>query len=386
LAGVRVSRRLKFTAWTKSYVRKGDIGARLGANLTLAHNTLGSCDFTISAKNPRVADLTASGARVTVDYFPDDGITPIRYSGEVTNIHGEGRAEQATRTFTVGDDWNVLNTTVGYPNPTGTDSQQGASGAYYVSTGPAETVALNVISVNSTRAGLGLTVPSSSGRGSTITVQLRMHPLADRLFPAVDQAGVGVRVVQQDTGGRAVQVYAPTTYARILTEASGIVQNVSFDLARETVTRVIVGVSGQGTARTFRTIIGTAAETAIGAKLEAFVDARDIDAAATDLTAQVAARAQEALTEGAAKASLGLTLVERGAFRFGTTFHLGDRVTMQTLNGPQITDLIRSVQITEDSNGIRVTPTVGERSDVSDFSLERIVAKLAKSLRDLKRS
>jgi hypothetical protein len=380
-----MSRRLVFTAWTKSYVRRGDIGGRLGANITLAHNTLGSCEFSVAATNPRVADLSAAGARVTVDYYPDDGVDPIRYSGEVTNIHGEGRAQQATRTFTVTDDWNLLNTTLGYPTPTADEDHQSTT-AYYTSTGPAETVTLDVIGANVTRNGLGVTVPTTAGRGSTITVKLRMHPLADRLFPAVEQAGIGVRVVQV-SGGRSVQIYEPTIFSRTLTEGSGIVQNVSFDLARAFATDAIVGAGGDATARKFKRVTDSTARTALGTVLELFVDARDIDPAAVDLATQETDRGLEALAEAAAKESLSLTLVEKGAFRFGTTFGLGDRVTMQTLNGPPITDLVRSVQITEDrESGIRVLPQVGERSDVADASLEKIVAQLAKSLRNLKRS
>jgi hypothetical protein len=382
-----MSRRLVLTAWDKSYARKGDIGKRLGLNLTLAHNTLGSCDFTLSARNPRVGDLSADGARVTVDYYPNDGVTPIRYSGEVTSIHGEGRGETATRTFTVTDDWNVLNTTLGYPTPTADEAHQ-TTAAYYTTTGPAETVALNVISANATRIGSGLhlTVPSSSGRGSTVTAMLRMHPEADRLLPLIDQAGIGLRVVQT-TSTRAVQVYVPTTYSRTLTEGSGIVQNVSFDVTRATATRAIVGVGGQATARGFYRVTSTTTETALGTVLETFVDARDIDPAATDVVTQATARGNEALTEAATKTSLSLTLVEKGAFRFGTTFQLGDKVNMQTLNGPLITDTVRSVQITESADaGIRVVPQVGERSDVSSAYLEKIIAQLAKSLRNLKRS
>jgi hypothetical protein len=347
---------------------------------------LGDCDFTVRATNGRVADLSANGARVTVDYYLDDTdptIAPIRcYSGEITNVHGEGRAEQAIRTFTVTDDWNVLNTTLGWANPTGADTNQGTA-AYYTRTGPAEDVALDVIGANATRLGLNLSVPASAGRGSTITAKFRMHPLADRLWPAVDQAGIGIRVVQQNAQ-RAVQVYQPVTYPRILTETSGIVQGNSWDVTRALVTRTMVGAGGQDVARVFRHFVNTALETSLGTALEVFVDARDVDQAAPDLVAQLQARSDQALAQFAATASLNLTLVERGSFRYGKTFNLGDRISMQTLNGPVITDLVRAVDINMDQDaGLTVTPIVGNWSDSStDSGLAKIVAQLAKSLRD----
>ena len=377
-----MTRRLVFTCWDKNYNRKGQVGKVIDADVTGRHNTLGSCDFTVSARNNRVADLSADGARVTVDYYPDTGWTPIRfYSGEVENIHGEGRAEKATRTFTVTDDWNILNTIIGWPKPASAITAQ--TDAYYVSTGPAETVVKDIVGANATRAGIDLTVPASAGLGDTVTVKIRMHPEADRLFPAVDQAGIGVRVVQVGDH-RELQVYAPTTYPRVLTEDSKIIQGNSFDLQRPRLTRVVVGAGGEGTARAFKTFVNAAREAQLGTVMEQFIDARDV---ATITDPEVQARVDEAMAENAAKASMDVTLVERGSFRFGKTFHLGDQISVQPagLSSP-ITDLVRAVQITKTTDaGVRVTPMVGDWAESTDAKLQKIVAQLAKSLRDLKR-
>lgn len=389
-------RRAVFTCWDKNFTRKGQIGKLISFDVLIAHNAPGSCTFTIDANNRRVPDLVADGARVTVDYYPGSTYQPIRYSGPVFNTHGEGQGEQATRTFTIVDDWSaVMNGILGYPSPDADDDHQLGTGnsGYYRSTGPAETVVADIVGKNATRTGSSLVVPASQGRGDTVTVQIRFHPLADRLFPVVDQAGIGVRVVQVGDHLE-LQMYEPTTYPRVLTEQSRVIQGNSFDLTAPTVTRPVVAGGGESIQRKIISYPNAALESELGRVLETFIDARDVSLYEDDgttpnpnLAADMQARADEAFTDGARKESMDLTLVERGAFRFLIAFRLGDRVSAQMNQSPVITDIVRSVQISQQiGKAITVTPKVGDWTDNSTMRLYRMIQQWAKSVRDMKRS
>jgi hypothetical protein len=390
---------LRIEVWTKSYVRKGVVGRPTSVAGSIIHNAPGTMDFTVDADHPRIVDLTADGARAVLTYRYVPGDTPTTLmSGTIGEVTGTGPASSSTRTFRIRDDWNILNDILGLPNPTGTMAQQGADTAYYTATGPAETVLKTIVAANAGRQGVTVTIPTTLGRGSSCTVTLRMHPLADRLFPTIDQAGIGVRVDQQGTS-RVLDVYVPTVRSRVLTEQSGAIVNGDFQLSPPTVTRVLAGAGGEGTARVFReyvsngtggTILNPAAglagiETSLGWSRATFVDARDVDVTDPNLATILQARALEALTEGGAKQSLRVTLAETDQFRFGKTYLLGDRVSVQLAGSPVMTDLIREVQFDYGADsGLSITPIVGDWSSSSDL-IYRQVAQIARAVRDSQR-
>src|SRR5690606_27362745 len=148
--------------------------------------------------------------------------------------------------------------------------------SYYRLSGPAETVVKTAVSANADRLGLELTVPATQGRGSNIEVSLRMHPLADRLYPAVDQAGVGVRVVEKNTPTRTLEVSEPVTGGTVLPEASEVVVQGAYQIQPPPVTRVVAGCGGAADARDFFVFVDSAAESQWGVGRESFVDARDL--------------------------------------------------------------------------------------------------------------
>lgn len=391
---------LRLEVWTKSYVRKGVIGRPTKVTGSIMHNAPGTIDFTVDADHPRIADLTAAGARAVLTYRYTAGDTPTTLmSGTIGEVSGSGPAKSATRTFRIRDDWNILNDILGLANPTGTMAQQGADTAFFTATGAAETVLKNVVAPNAAHQGVTVTIPATSGRGSSCTVTLRMHPLADRLFPAIDQAGIGVRVVQQGTS-RVLDVYVPTVRARVLTEQSGAIVDGDFQLTPPTVTRVIVGAGDQGTARVFQeyasngaggTILNPSAglagvESSLGWSRSAFVDAQDVAITDPAMSTLLQQKALVALTDGAAKVSLRVVLAETPGFRFGKTYQLGDRVSVQLAGSPVLTDLIREIQFdyTADS-GLVITPIVGDWSDSTSDVLYRQVAQIARAVRDAQR-
>jgi hypothetical protein len=259
-------------------------------------------------------------------------------------------------TFTVESDFRVVNNWLGWPVPDAPISG-GQTVEYRTITGPAETVVKTVMAENAARLGYPLTVAEDEGRGAVGTYSFRFHPIYDRLFPAVDQAGIGV-TVRMEGQGLLLDCYEPRDYEHRLSPDDGTVVGGTFSLTAPSTTRVVVGGQGEGVLREFRAFSDHARDTAEG----------DI----------YQARADEALAAGAAMAGLSLELSETKHFRYGGEgLRVGDRVTAE-IDGQLFTDVLREVRLSWDKTGDVATPVLGERSDDTD-------TRLAKKLRALER-
>jgi len=366
---------LTITVFTKAFVRSGWIGDPVSVEIHPRHNAQPTATITVAADRASAA-LLADGARVTIDYSGAQIMSgPVRAKSGTS-----GR--DSTITLTVEDDWRLLGRCLGWPNPTGLITAQGAVTAYDTRTAAAETVVKYFVGRAVTRLGLPVTIATDQGRGAAITVQMRMHPLADRLLPIIDQAGIGV-TVKQSGAGLVVDCYTPSLYPRTLTEMSGVVQAWEWDQKAPTATRTIIGAQGEGTLREFRAVTDAALETAWGDKVEVFTDARD-----TAVTAEIDARGTARLAEGAPTAGLKLTLAETDSFRYGTTLRVGDKVTTTLVPGAApITDVLREAVLSWTAdNGFTVTPQVGDRTDDPDRTFAKAIASLAKAVRNQRSS
>lgn len=343
---------------------KGWVGRPLEVKPVIRHNIKSTATFSIDSDHDRAADLMAPGARVMIyreGEFQMSG--PVRLS--------TGRfAVDSSLTFTVEDDFRILNNWLAWPKPgaplTGQDVE------YRTITGPAETVVKTVMAENAARLGFPLTVAPDQGRGSTGTYTFRFHPAYDRLFPAVDQAGIGV-TVRQDGAGLLLDCYQPRDYPHRLSPESGTVVGGTYTLTAPAATRVVVGGQGEGVAREFQGFPDAARESEWNDVIEVLRDARDSG------TGNVyAERAAETLAEGAPLAGLSLELSETKHFRYGGAgLRVGDRVTAE-VTGQLYTDVLREVRLSLDKDGDTATPVIGERADDPDV-------RLAKSIRALKR-
>jgi hypothetical protein len=376
------------TVYDKAYTRKGPLGSPLSLSGEAVFNGVGSCEFTIPSDHPRAADLATSGARVVIQYRPQGRPLQFLMSGAVEDVGGGGSTHSPWRKFSVVDDWSVLTDEVQcWPNPTGTIAQQGDAEAYHTVTGPAETVLKSILAPNVTRQGTVLTIPATAGLGSPITGSVRFHTPFERLFPAVEQAGLGVRV-RQVGSGRQLQVFTPTVRTRPLTQASGIVVSGEYSVSRPTVTRVTVLAGGEGTARVVRQKIDAAREAEWGVVLPATRDARDVQTTDPDLEAKLTARMDEVLAEGAPKASLKCELTEAESFQYGVAFSLGDRMPIKLADAPPLTDYVRSVAFSwsPDQNApVKLTPRVGDWSDVADAQIINHVTALTRAVSNLEK-
>lgn len=378
------------TVFDGQFRRCGWIGDPSSLTATVRHNALSVAEVTIPADHPRVGDVITPGARLVITYRGEHLL-----SGPVVKVTGTGPTVTSTITLTVEDDWRVLTRTLAWPNPTGPITAQGAATAYDRKSGPAESVLKHFAGRNFTRLARPVTVAPDLGRGGTIDVQARMHPLSDRLYPAVDQAGIGVSV-RQVGSGLVLDCYAPTVRRRVLSEDSGALTGWEWSTTAPGCTRVVVGGAGEGTAREFLHVVNADLEGEWRDVVEEFRDARDVGGDTTDsegntvpmppaeAEAMLRARGLERLTEAAPTSGLSLTLAEAAGFRYGQHVRVGDTLTVRVGPGVTVTDILREASLTYADGGLEVTPVVGTRTDDPDVTLRRAVNDLARAVRALR--
>lgn len=351
---------------------------------SVIHNNGGVTEWGLRVDNPAMDLLTTPGCRLQVNFRGKHLTSGLVLTRKGTTRKGRGQGTRpGVRRFHFVDDFQALKNIKAWPNPAGTIKQQGDDEAYYsIGTAPAETVLKDVVTRNMVqRLAMPLTVEANQGRGGNVNIQFRMHSLYDRLFPAVDQAGIGVRIRQQ-AGGRRLEVYTPKVFPFILDEENGVIRDGDWTLDAPTVTRGVVGGQGEGTLRNFEQFQDLTREQLWGEIWETSVDARD-----TDQADAYTRRAAEALLEGSAKDSISLKLMEAGRFVFGGEkgIQLGDQLTARVDSGAiSITDVLREVTLTwNQQNGLSVESTIGVKDDPTTPIQAAIVA-LAKGLRDVK--
>jgi hypothetical protein len=367
---------LKITVYSKNFQRKGWLGNPKEVSVTTMFPLGGEAQVTFASDHNRAADILTEGARLVIEY---PGLTLPLMSGPVTEVQGQGPEGQSTVTVTIKDDSSILWETLGWQVPTAAIGSQGTA-EYRTYTGNAETIVKTMVTEQAiTRFGHPLTVAPNLNRGATISggVKIRMHPLAERLFPAVEQAGLGVRVYQSGPG-LVLDVYEPRTYSKTISEQAGTLRSWKWNRTNPTATHVVGGGRGEGTARTFRTASDPALATLYGRKIEVFADARN-----GETTAELDQSNSEVLFEGKPKSGLELELSETPYFRYGTVV-VGDRVTIKA-GALTITDILRSATITWNrADGLKVQPVVGKAENTSDAKMAAAIKTLWKGLINLK--
>lgn len=358
------------TLYDKAFTRIGWVNDFLDIRATPRHNALGTAEFTVRSSHRYAGALLTPGTRVVIGYQGS-----FLMSGPVRGA--SGNMATGALTFRIEDDFRLLSRILGWPVPGSAIGSQSGS-EYYTVTDNAETVVKTIVGANATRLSLPLTVATDLGRGDVVTVAVRMHPIADRLLPVIDTAGIGV-TVRQVGAGLVLDCYAPTTYPRTLTAASGVVRDWEYSATAHKATRAVVGGGGDGTAREFRAITGTALESATGDVVEVFVDARD-----TNDNTVLDQRAQDAITEGAPTSGISVTLAESKHFRYGVAASVGDILTISPGPGLDVTEVMREATLSWNaSEGLRVRPAVGDPNATNPINtITKSIAALARGFRN----
>lgn len=261
----------RIAVYDKNRVFKCQIGAPESLEVTVRHNLVSTLKMSVPLAHDRLPELMADGARLKVSFKGEHLISGPIVADELTTDGVSG-----LYTVTVEDDFRILREILGWPVPSAAITAQGTA-EYRTYTGNAESIIKTAVSENGvSRMGVpGLTVATNQNRGATVPggVAFRMHPLADLLFPAVENAGLGV-TVKQVGSNLVLDVYEPQTFPRTLSVKGRTLQQATMTRTRPTASCVVVGGSGEGKARYFRHLADLTRQTAYGMRAEVFVDDR----------------------------------------------------------------------------------------------------------------
>jgi hypothetical protein len=372
--------------YDKDFEFQGYIGNPINLAVTPRFNETGTATIEIDLDHRLAPAILAEGSRIVIT--KDDRFV---LSGRIYQKNAEGPAVKGSLKFFVKSDFRTMHQVLGWPLPGSALADQGI-GTYAI-TGNAEAAVKAIIGANMvSRLGLPITVAASAGRGATLPagIDIRFHPLYEKLFPAIEQAGLGV-TFEQSGAGIVMDVFEPPVYPFILSEESGVLQWWSWSASDATATRVITECSGEATdsvlyAQAIDADLETAYNDAVEVHRRGSTGSGSEDTDAERLT-NLAADAAEALAENAPKAGFAVRLSETGTFRYGEdNLVVGALVTI-SVGGVTRTDYLREVTMTfSRDRGVEVTPVVGDIQDNPDRVIASFLARLKKSINDLKAS
>ena len=358
---------LQFLLSSKTHQYLGTIIPRR-ATVELGWNRTSLAEFTLDDDDRFLPALATPGARIRVLL---NGVQEM--SGLVESLDGTFPSGEVT--VTALSEFQMLPYVLAWPKPTAAIGAQ--TDEYRIYTGVSETVAKLAIAEASTRLGLGWTVAATGGKGTTTRVETRFHPLLDRILEPLTLDKLQLKVERDAAGAVTVDVTQGTTFATPLTLNTGILENGTWRRQAPTVTRVVVGGTGEGVARELGQFVDTTRETDWAIKREVFRDARSSETGA-DLSTDAA----KAFGEGAVKSSISVVLNEASWFQYRDGYVLGDLVTVQ-VGTVTMTDVISTVLIEDDpKSGLKVTPSIGDVRDSADKQLAADIAGLARGTRD----
>jgi hypothetical protein len=372
--------------YDKDFNFKGYIGNPIDLAVTPRFNETGTATVKIDLDHRLSPDILADGSRIVIN---KDGKFVL--SGKIYQKNAEGPTVKGTLSFYVKSDFRAMHQALGWPLPLSPLAAQG-KGTYTIA-GNAESAVKTLVQQNIVgRLGLPITVAPNLGRGGTLPagIDIRFHPIYEKAFPAIEQAGLGV-TFEQSGAGIVMDVFTPPVYPFTLSEESGVLQWWSWSAADAAATRVIAEGSGTATDSKLYAL-------AVDADLEAaYNDATEVHRLGSNGTGaeetdamrltKLAADAQETLDEAAPKAGFAVRLSETGTFRYGeNNLVVGALVTI-SVGGVTRTDYLREVTMTYSRDrGVEVTPTVGDIRDNPDRVIAGFLARLKKSINDLKAS
>lgn len=358
----------------------------LDARLMGAGGRVGQLRIDVPASHRAASDLLEPGAGLILEALPAAG--RVEWSGDV--VDAQWTSGRAGRVSVIAEADDALwRDSVALPSPTVDISTTATSvqpASHDVRTGPAETVALAYMAANiGPAAGITrrryswLVLPTSVGRGGTVTYRARMQTLLEIVQQVLVPAGLAARVVHKDTGQRAVEVWAPAQPAAArYSVAAGSVRDLTWHVTAPIGTDWTAGGQGEDTARDFTRL----AQPSWGRfRRERFVDVRASEGF-DELRAAIDAR----VAEDVATEQVTWRLVPTGdAARFGVDLHVGDLVEV-SIPGREtpVVDVVRQVQMRIDRAGEPpvITVTAGwPDADPEQTTIARVRADVAAIVR-----
>lgn len=338
----------------------------VGFTAVLRYNAIGTWTVSLPVGHPMATALSTPGAGIIVSYGGN-----VLLSGPATWMQTVQKVEEPDGVIQITglDDSVVLRDRLAYPTPTTADVTLQTS-AYDVRTGPAEDVMKQYVNVNcgpgaaAVRVIPNLIVDPTSSTGATVKGSARfdvLYELLQQLADASLNAGtaIGFNVVQSGTS-LVFDTYLPTdrsSYIRMDIANNRLLES-TYSLAQPKTTRVIVGGSGDLTARTFAeraSAASLAAETAWGRRIESFVDSRD----SADATALATAGDSVLGTDGRAQVTASIKPTDDSSMLFGKDWFLGDTVTV-VIGTYELAAVVTEIGFSIQEDGVRLYSTIGE--------------------------
>ncbi|HEX8489308.1 MAG TPA: hypothetical protein VF642_12240 [Propionibacteriaceae bacterium] len=369
------------------WARVGEIGEYNDLKFTPTFNDVG--DWTTTLPYEDQALLLTKNRLVTIDW------RGVRSTWQVVGFNPSSDEETGETVLAVsgGGALARLGWVLAWPNPALPIGSQPVVGeedpAPYV--GPAETVIRTLVAGNlRDRYGMAITCPPSQGRGTTVTARPVFDNLLELVTKLAKDGGIGVDVGLVDVAESATRAnltlrfWTPVNRAKsvLLTAAAGTLDKWEQADTAPTATKALVGGAGNGGADRFftwpvTTPKSTATASEWGGHREVFVDGP-----ATFDPAELQQAGRQALTEGAETRTLALTSAESEGQQAFRHFAVGDIATGEVLTGASVQDVITSIAVTVDENGIDVVPTFGNPSATdATLDLAEQVGALRRALR-----
>lgn len=362
----------------KNRIKTGDLGRASSLKIIPRFLDVGSFELTVPKADPKVSQLMEGG---WLQFLSNDqeiisgqirGIKEIMDENNVggtLSIYGPS-AEQ------------VVADRLAYQVPgSAATSQSGAD--YDRRSGAAETVVKAYVNLNAGPGALvarrvsGLVMETDLARGTSVKGSARMTNLVELISPLCLSGGIGWRV-RFNGDNLEFQVYVPTDKSGIVKFGSMLGNLVSYERMREAAkTNVaIVGGQGDGTARVFREIQDTAAQTAWSNRTETFIDRRDT----TDTIELDQAGTEETVNNGPIQ-GLAIKTADIPNLRFYQDYFLGDKVSIPEAG---ITDILREIEINWTADGgPSAETTIGSASTTGTLKMIQKLDELNKKVEAL---
>lgn len=368
---------IRITVRDVNEVAMGQLESLVEADFIPRWNGVGTWRILCSMKSS-VAQHFKSGAGITVA-LPDGR----RFTGQTTKIIKRKTREVPNGLIEVSgvEDTAILGFRLVFPTPSQPANLQTATATYNAS-GPAETVAKNIVRSNlgssaiAARKDSKVTVALDAARGGTVNVSARFDNMLDQVQRILTPKGLGFSLRWDDTK-YLFDVYETRdlTGSVKFSENLGNLEGWEYSLAAPQLTQALVAGQGEGTARNIRIYDDPINNPAIwGWLIEQFIDRRDTNAT-LDLD-QAAVEAFEA--GGGEQFSLVISPTDSVDVRFGRDYYLGDQISVK-IDGSEYNDTVTSAAYEIRAGSIRIKPTIGGAESVHGRMLDiyRVVKLIA---------
>jgi hypothetical protein len=318
------------------------------------------------------------------------------YQDAVPGAAGVGAMGAGPFIVLSGADWlGLIANRICYPSPGAAWNAQTAAATDPVSSTPLETAIKHYVTNNigsgaiASRRNSLLTIATNAARGANVTYTVKFGSgvdlnLLDVIRALINSTGnanaMGVQITRNpSTHNLTFDVFVPRdlTGKAWFSEQLGNITAVNFNIVDPTCTDALV----QGSGTSF--IQAVAAGRTIWNAVEVFNDS-----ASETVVANLQTTANDALLQGQAGPTMGVTATDIPFLTYGRDYRLGDRVSVEVRPGVVYSDVVTGVTLTADptqSPEITVVPTIGQNANVTNTD-QTIIGQLTSRIRALEKA